>query len=152
MLSGEALNSAIIDVVCSAGLFITLWVILGNNLFKPYLKLLEDREARTSGDEKRALELSDMSEDVRRSIDEELRGTRLQGLAARDAAVSKSKEEARRIVDDATEQARIELESARGQIEKLKSQARVELAAEAEQLSATLLSRLLAERGTQTIH
>ena len=152
MLSGDALQSTIIDVAGSAGLFIALWVILGNNLFKPYLRLLEDREARTSGDEKRALELNEMSEDVRKSIDDELRGTRLQGLAARDAAVTKAKDEARRITDEASEKARKELDASRAQIEKLKSQARAELASEAQTLATTLRSRLLAERGSQTIH
>lgn len=152
MPSVDVILQTLPEVLFSAGLFILLWVMLGNNLFKPYLRLLEDREARTSGDEKRALELAEMSEDVRRTIDEELRATRLQGLAARDASVTKSKEDARRITDDASERARVELESARAQIEKVKSRARAELASEAEVLSKTLLSRLLEERGSQTIH
>lgn len=150
---GGDIEAKVIEVACSAGIFILLWVVLGKHLFKPYLALIEAREARTLGDERKAAELATKAEEVKRQIDEELKVARLRGLQVRDAAVNAAKEQAKVIADRAAERARRELEAARDEIELARAQAQREIDAEADELAKSLLARLLVERGaSQTIH
>ncbi len=141
-----------IEILSSAGLFILLWTILGNALFKPYIKLLEEREARTMGDEKRAAEAFRESEKVAQEINEELRQAALHGIKIRDSHVAEAKDEANQVVDHASSVAARELEAAREEIAKLVAEAREQINQDAQQVAGAMLDRLLTGSGSQVVH
>jgi F-type H+-transporting ATPase subunit b len=142
----------IIQAVASAATFCLLWAVLGNLLFKPLFQLLEEREARTSGDEQAAVEKRHESKELAAQIEEKLRIARVDGAQLRDSRVAQAKKEAQEILDRANTHAAEELKRAEKMIAELKAKAMAELPAEVEKLSQLVVSRALAESPTGTIH
>ena len=77
-----------IHMAISAGLFLLLWKFVGQGMAKPFLELLEDREARTLGDEKKARETKALSERIASDIELELHDSRVEGVKHREEPVS----------------------------------------------------------------
>lgn len=146
------MNPLIVEAVFSATTFLVLWSVLGNVLFKPYIKLLDEREARTSGDEDVAIAKRQEAKSLQAEIEEQLRIARLEGIRTRDERVSAAKREAQVVIDRAAEQAAQELKRAEQSIAELKSKALAELPAEAEKLSKLVVSRALSTNTSNTIH
>ena len=146
------MNQILVEMIFSAATFLVLWSVLGNKLFKPYFRLLEEREARTLGDEQLAVEKRHEAKQLAADLEEQLRTARLEGIRRRDERVSKAKAEAQVIVDRAAEQASQELKRAQQQIAELKAKALGELPQEAEKLSKLVVSRALATDTSSTIH
>ncbi len=142
----------LIEVACSAILFIVIWQILSARLFKPYLALLDERDARTVGDEQRVVERKKEIEDVQRVIDDELRQARVEGIVLRDKLVNEAKEEAQAIIDEATKVVDEELSRSRQAIFELKTQARAEIDKEADKLALLVVDRLQSSGNEKTVH
>jgi F0F1-type ATP synthase membrane subunit b/b' len=140
------------EILASGATFILLWIVLGHLIFKPFFELLEEREARTTGDEHLAQEKKNRARVLEQQIEEKLREARLSGIAGRDERVKLAKGRAQEIVDLAVKQASEELERAETQIQALKTRALEDLAAESERLSGLVISRTLASDSSQTIH
>ncbi|MFN8390466.1 MAG: ATP synthase F0 subunit B [Bdellovibrionota bacterium] len=136
----------------SAATFIVLWIVLGNMVFKPLFQLIEEREARTSGDEQAAVERRQEAKDLAATIEEKLRAARVDGVQLRDARVAQAKREAQAILDRAEESATEELRRAQQMIDDLKARALGELQPEAEKLSQLVVARAIAQNATDTIH
>lgn len=141
-----------IEIAASAGLFILLWVILGNLLFKPYLALLEEREARTVGDERRASEGQREAQRLQGEVNEELRQAALQGIKIRDSHVAEAKQEAAEITEQAAGRAAEAVAEARAEIERQVAAAREQIGQDAEQVAGVMLERLLSGSATQVVH
>ena len=142
----------IFEIAASAGTFIVLWVVLGHMIFKPFFQLLEEREARTTGDEHAAQEKKNRARMLRQQVDEKLREARLSGITQRDERVKVAKERAQEIVELAMKQAGEQLTLAESQIEALKTRALQDLPGESQKLSDLVISRALASDTSQTIH
>ncbi|MCB0346651.1 MAG: hypothetical protein KDD66_16165 [Bdellovibrionales bacterium] len=141
-----------IEIAASAGLFILLWIVLGNTLFKPYIRLIEEREARTMGDEKRAGEAARETERISNEIKEELRQAALHGIKIRDSHVAEAKAEANQVTEHASNVAAKELTAARKEIAKLVAEARDQINQDAQQVAGAMLDRLLTGSGSQPLH
>ena len=147
------LNAEIItQVLLSTGLFIIVWIVVGNNLFKPYLALLDEREAKTSGAEREAESLQEQAVKQTAQLNAELRQARVKGIAVRDEYVREAKQTAQEIVDNASEAANLELEKNRHLIDELTANTRADVPRESEKLAGMVVDRVLASGGSRSIH
>lgn len=141
-----------IDVAGSAGLFILIWAIVGNGVFKPFLALLDEREARTTGDDLKAQDIQSQADNLQFKIDLELKDAALVGIQERDAKVAIAKQEASSILEQASNKAQAELGAARLEIEEVSAGARAELRAEAEVVAGAMLEQVLGSSGGRVVH
>lgn len=146
------MNEITFEIAASAATFIVLWFVLGHLIFKPFFQLLEEREARTIGDEHSAQEKKIRAKVLEQQVAEKLREARLAGIVQRDERVKIAKTRAQETIDLAAKHASDELARAEEQIAGLKNRALEELAAEAEKLSGLVVTRALASDTSQTIH
>ena len=137
--------------ISSVVIFIVVWRILARFFFKPIFAVLEEREARTSGDEKTAKELKERNSRLQRTLDEELKNVRLDAIKKRDLAVNLAKEEAAEQLRMQQSRLAAELKAAREQLTVVRQTADRELEAEAVRLAAQTYSRLL-QPNSETIH
>lgn len=142
----------ITQIFLSAALFIGVWSIIGNRVFKAFFSLLEEREARTTGDKQWAEQKREESRTILQQIDASLRETRLYSIGLRDEQVNKAKTEATNILGQATQKAQSALESARTQLKQQRSEIQRELEQEAEKLSNLVIERVLVTKGAPVIH
>ena len=75
-------SGVIIEIALSAGIFIALWQLLSKLLFEPFLAVIEEREARTVGDEKNAAQVRVEAAEVAEKIEAELKHCSFAGIAA----------------------------------------------------------------------
>lgn len=142
----------ITQIALSAALFIGVWFIIGNRVFQAFFSLLEEREARTTGDKQWAEQKREESRTILQQIDASLRETRINSIGLRDAQVNKAKAEATDILGQAAQKAQKELESARTQLKQQQLQIQRELEQEAEKLSNLVIERVLVTEDAPVIH
>jgi len=128
--------------------FLVFWFIFGWLFFKPFLKLLGEREHR----------FKDLSERTERLLKEErvaieererqLAEVRREALARREVERRRAEEEASRVIGEARAQASAELEKVRAQIEGDFKAAERQLEQLAEKLADELAERVLGRRVT----
>ena len=148
MISAEILT----QIFLSTGIFLIVWYVVGNNLFKPYLALLDEREAKTSGAERDAEALQEQTIKLNRELDAELRSARVEGISLRDGYVQAAKQTAQEIIDNANDSANLELEKNRHLIEELKANTRGDVPRESEKLAGMVVNRVLSGDGSRAIH
>ena len=146
------LHTFLTEIFPSTVIFIVVWMIFGNAVVKPFLKNLEDREERTTGDEKRAGEARQKTKQLLAQVEQELKVARLEGIRLRDDQVLKAKSEANKIADQASSASMAQLEAARDDIAQMKAKVRSELGSEVEGLSAMLIEKLMSAPGERVIH
>ena len=146
-------RSALIEIQLSGLLFLFVWWLIGNGIFKPFFEAAIEREESTSGAQRKAQELRRSLLDVDEQIQQELGKARLVGIQQRDAKVEVAKRKAQEKLDAAQQQNDKDLQAAAKRLEELRGQAERELAAEAEKLAEVVAERALAaESGSQSIH
>lgn len=126
----------------SAGIFIGLWKIVGENFIQNFLKMHAERLDRTEGDEKKAKELDLLSLELERSIDDELLETRVKGVKHKEEQLQVARDEASKITDAARNESERKLEVGRDEISKLASKARGELDSQVDELAELLVKRV----------
>lgn len=139
-------------MIVSAALFILLWVILGKLLFKPYLEVLLEREARTTGAEKRAQERRDERLQLEAQIEQELTKARIEGLTIRDSLIAEARGQAQKILDEAGNKAQAKIDAGRKEISDLRLRAEREIGQEADKLSALVLERIVGREARPVVH
>ena len=139
-------------VIGSAILFLFVWAFLSRVLLKPFLALIEEREARTVGDEHSAQEMKKEAKALQAKAEEALRLCRLAGIEARDAQVEVAKQEGHRLVERASGAAADELKRAQESILQLKLQAQREIPTEAEKLADLVIAKALSTEMSHTVH
>jgi len=142
----EGLDKIAVQVVESAVLFILIWCILKRVLFKPFLSLLDERDARTVGDERAAREKKVDSKELSKEIEIELQKARLEGIKDRDEAVRLAKDKAQEVIQAASVRAQEKREKAREEIERLKAAAEQELLKESTMLSDVVVRQLVSHK------
>jgi len=130
------------QIGASAVLFIAFWLFVGRGIFKTFLHVLEEREEKTVGFEKRAGIAREEAITLSGKIEQILRETRLQGILARDRMVSEAKSKSQELIDKAQRTSKDELEKARAEIAALRGQAQTELNTEVESLAKLVVSRI----------
>jgi len=139
-------------VLGSLIIFLVLWQVMSRYFFKTMFEVLELREARTVGDERRALLLRQDTRTAVEHIENEVKAAKLLGIKGRNEITGAAKMEAEKIIEAAHLEALRELESARHQIAALKEKAKRDLLAEAQRLADETYLKLLDESQQGVMH
>jgi F-type H+-transporting ATPase subunit b len=143
----------LLDIQISGGLFLVLWLFLGNLIFKPFLELIEQREERTLGDEQRAQANLKQKKELESKLASELRNARLKGIEERDQKVLEGKRLAQEIIDEAQRENADQIQYAQQEIRIMREAAFKEVVAEADKLANLVAERALAVSSTsRSIH
>lgn len=152
MLTNEQAQIAT-QIAASAALFIFVWWFLRGRVFLPYIEVIEEREARTTGDADKAKACEKEKVDLQRLIDDELREARFECIQRRDEKLKAAKQQAQAISDQANSAALQELEKSRAAIRDLKIQAQREVQTQVPALAAQIIEQVISNRGaTRVVH
>jgi F-type H+-transporting ATPase subunit b len=98
------------------GLFIFLMIVMNKIFFKPFLRFLEERQAKIEGDEKEAVRLQGEAERRRLQFEEGLNKGQLQALGEKGGIVDAGSREGKSFVDKAQEEVDQELPRIKAQM------------------------------------
>lgn len=135
-----------ISILYQVVLFIILWLILNKLLFKPYLKLLDAREQRTTGAQQDSADLEHEGAQLRAQYEDKIAQARAAGYSAKEAILQNARLEREKILTEAREEAAQILERARREIAIALERERRIAAAEAAALAADMASKALGRR------
>ena len=147
----EITSNHIFQIAFSAGLFLLLWAVLGGMIFKPFFRMLEEREDRTVGDERAAAAALEETKVRTQDLEKQLLEARIVGMQDREKRIQKAKEEATALVGEANLRAAEELKKIQEEIAQLKQRAINEVEAEAKNLSRLVVRQVAGDSG-QTVH
>ena len=105
-----------ITAVYQIVLFLILWAILDRLLFRPYLKLLDERERKTGGARTEIANLQTQAERLRAQYEEKISVADAEGRAAREAILTGAREQRDAVLGTAREDAARMLETVRVEI------------------------------------
>jgi F-type H+-transporting ATPase subunit b len=129
------------------GALIVLFVLLigptNRLILKPLLRVLDEREARTSGTRARAARLEEEAREVLERCERELVKTREEADRARRGALERVRNEAQQLTDAARGAAERTLESARGELTGAFEEARRGLRTQSQDLAREAAARVL---------
>ena len=132
-----------ITAVYEIVLFLILWAILDRVLFRPYLKLLDERERRTGGARAEIVDLQTQAERLRARYEEKISVADAEGRAAREAILTEGREQRDGIVGSAREEAARLLEAVRGEIARQMQHERQLAVAEASTVARDMARKIL---------
>jgi F-type H+-transporting ATPase subunit b len=128
-----------------AGLFIFLMLVLNAIFFKPFLRFLEQRQGKISGDETEAARLQEEAERRRLQVDEGLHQGQLQALEEKGRIQDAGAQTGKQVVNTVHQEVEEEMRKIKAQIAQESKQARAELeqrqGALAQKIAAKILGR-----------
>jgi F-type H+-transporting ATPase subunit b len=135
-----------ISILYQAILFVILWLILNKVLFQPYLKLLDERERRTTGAQHDSTELEHEGARLRAQYEEKV--AQAQSLAAgeRERLLQAARQEREKILAQARQEAEQILTRRRQEIATALDAERRLAAAEAATIGAEIASKVLGRK------
>ena len=143
VVKGDEMIALDISILYQVVLFVILWLILKKILFPPYLKLLEEREQRTSGAQHDSSDLEHEGALLRRQYEEKIAHARSAGYTAKEEILQSARLEREKILAEAREEAAQILERVRRELDAaLEKESRL-AAAEAAALAAEMASKAL---------
>lgn len=102
-----------ISILYQVVLFVILWMILNKLLFKPYLHLLEEREAKTTGAQHDSSDLEHEAARLKAQYEERIAKAQTLAYAAKDALLQDARQQREKILSQAREEAAKNLEQVR---------------------------------------
>ncbi|MBI5440786.1 MAG: ATP synthase F0 subunit B [Deltaproteobacteria bacterium] len=132
-----------ITLVIQLVIVLTVMVLLNQILFKPVLRILEERKARTEGRRKAAGELDGRSEAMWSDYQKRLQEARAQADRSRSEFVRQAEEERQRITEEAAGEAEKAVSAVRARIRAEAADARKLLEAEAKRLADSAAQKIL---------
>jgi F-type H+-transporting ATPase subunit b len=130
------------------GLFIFLMIVLNQIFFKPFLRFLEERQAKIEGDEKEAVRLQGEAERRRLQFEEGLNKGQLQALGEKGSIVDAGSREGKSFVDKAQQDVDEELPRIKAQIDQESRQVAADLERRQGAMAREIAEKLLG-RGLQ---
>jgi F-type H+-transporting ATPase subunit b len=130
------------------GLFIFLMIVLNQIFFKPFLRFLEERQAKIQGDEKEAVRLQGEAERRRLQFEEGLNKGQLQALGEKGSIVDAGSREGKSFVDKAQQEVDQELPRIKAKIGQEGRQVAADLERRQGQMAKEIAEKLLG-RGLQ---
>lgn len=125
------------------GTFLVLFLVLTGLLFAPFMELLAEREARTTGDIASAAASRAEVQSLLAHVDSELARARASANAEVEAVRAKTREEADDLFRKAQTDAAGRLAELRGQVAKATEDARASLRSEAGAMAETMVIAVL---------
>lgn len=135
-----------ISILYQVILFVLLWLILNRVLFQPYLKLLDERERRTSGAQHDSTELEHEGARLRAQYEEKIAQAQSVAAVAREGILQVAREEREKILGQARQEAEQTLAQRRQEIASALVSERRLAAAEAATLAADIAGKVLGRK------
>lgn len=124
-------------------IFMIAFLILNFGIFRPVLRILEERKAKTVGEKETALKLNEKSQEMRTLYDKKMEEARLEGIRKKDVLRTGGE----KYVDDLLKKTRGETESsmeaARGEIDRQSKEAALQLRQQARDLGREIAGKIL---------
>ena len=137
-----------ISVVYQIVFFLVLWFVLSKVLFRPYIKLLEEREAKTAGASHDAADLEREGARLKAQYEERIAQAQAGGGAAKEAILQEARQRREQVLSQARQEATATLEAARrevaSQLAREQQLAATEVATVARQMASKILGRNVA--------
>jgi F0F1-type ATP synthase membrane subunit b/b' len=130
------------------GTFAVLVAVLGRLLFAPFLEVLAERDARTTGDVEKAAASRAEVQALSARVDAELAKARAEANAEVDAVKRRTREEASQLFQDAQRDATARLTELRAQVADATREARGALATDARTLADAMVTAVISGGGT----
>ncbi|MGE5217435.1 MAG: ATP synthase F0 subunit B [Chloroflexota bacterium] len=135
-----------ISIFYQAVLFVILWLVLNKLLFQPYLKLLEERERRTSGAQHDSADLEQEGARLRAQYQEKIAQAESAGYATKERILQAAREEREKVLGQARQEAADHLERVRQEIAAAVENERQLARAEGAAVAADMVSKVLGRR------
>lgn len=132
-----------ITLLIQLAIILTVMILLNQILFKPMLRILEERKARTEGRRKAAVELDGKAEAVWADYQKRIQEARVEADRTRTEFVRQGEDERRKITDAAADEAEKTTSTVRARIRAEAAEARKTLEAEARRLADSAAQRIL---------
>ena len=126
--------------------FILLIVILNKILYKPILKILEEREQRIEGQQQQAKKIIEDGQVLEGDYNKKLYNAKIEAMNTKNAARSAASEQANNIIDDSRKKAEEIINQMQQQMVLELAQAKKELESELSVMSATIAQQILGRK------
>jgi len=131
-----------------AGLFIFLMIVLNKIFFQPFLRFLDERQNKISGDEKEAVRLQEEAERRRHQFEEGLNKGQLQALEEKGRIQEAGAYESKQLVDAVQQEVDGEMPQVKAQLAQESRQVLTELERRQGALAKEIVEKILG-RGLQ---
>ena len=135
-----------ISILYQVVLFVISWLFLKKILFQPYLKLLEERERKTTGAQHDSTDLEREGARLRAQYEEKIAQAQAAAQAAKEEILQSGRLEREKILGEARAEAAQILERVRQEIAAAVGEERRRAAAEASALAAEMASTALGRK------
>ena len=132
-----------ISILYQIVLFLILWLILSRILFKPYLKLLAERERKTAGAQHDSSDLEGEGQRLKTQYEEKIAQAQAAGYAAKEQIIQEGRQQREKILSQAREEAGRALEQARKEVAETLARERQLAAAEATPIASAMVAKVL---------
>jgi F-type H+-transporting ATPase subunit b len=134
------------SVVYQIILFLVLWVVLSKILFRPYLRLLEERERKTTGAQHDSLDLEHEGARLRAQYEQKIAQAQAAGYATKETILQEARRERERILTEAREEAMKLLQGVRLEVESQMQKERQLAATEAGIVAQEMVNKILGRK------
>lgn len=141
--SGYPLIDLDLTILIQAAIFLLLAILATQLLFKPYLKLREDREEGIEGSRAKAADMSAEADARLADYEQKLAAARTRANDEQRAIRTEAAAHQREVTDKARKESEQAWESARDTVRTQTEKARKELAGRADELAADIATKLL---------
>ena len=135
-----------ISILYQVILFVILWLVLNKVLFEPYLRLLSEREQKTTGAQHDSAELEYEGARLRAQYEEKIAQAQSVAAVERERILQTAREERERILAQARQEAEQTLSLRRREIATALETDRRLAAAEVATIAAEIASKVLGRR------
>ena len=115
-------------------------------MFQPYLRLLEERERRTTGTQHDSADLEQEGARLRAQYDEKIAQAQAAGYAAKDAILREARQQREKILGQAREEAAVVLEHVRREVALALQNEKPLATTEAAAVAAEMVSKVLGRK------
>jgi F-type H+-transporting ATPase subunit b len=135
-----------ISILYQVILFVFLWLVLNRIFFQPYLKLLSEREQKTTGAQHDSSDLEHQASALRAQYEEKIAEARSAAASERERILQTAREEREKILGQARQEAEHHLARVRQEIAVALESERRLAAAEAAAIAAEIASKVLGRK------
>ena len=134
------------SIIYQVVLFVVLWLILNKLLFQPYLRLLEEREHKTTGAQHDSVGLEHEGAKLKARFDEKMAQGQAAGYAAKEAINQDARQQREKILGQARDDASRTLEQVRQEVATAMEQEKQLAAAEVSAVAADMVNKVLGRK------
>ena len=132
-----------LSLVYQIVLFLALWFVLSKVLFRPYLKLLEEREGKTAGARNETADLEREGARLKAQYEEQIAQAQAAGGRAKESIVQEARQRREQILSQARQEATATMEHARREVASQMARERQLAAAEVAMVARQMASKIL---------